>query len=184
LNQEENAMRNLGRSVLALWVIVMGLAVSAPALADSVGPYYATPSWDQTLPATTRFIVLSNFASVAVLDRETGLVWERGPGPISLNWVDASSHCVGLSLGGRKGWRLPTVQDLASLIDPTQLNPALPPGHPFFVLFAHYWSATDARDPQIAWSVDFGNGNMDMTPKVNPINFAWCVRGGPGVDLQ
>ena len=24
------------------------------------GPYYATPSWDQTLPASTRFIVLSN----------------------------------------------------------------------------------------------------------------------------
>src|SRR5262249_23927325 len=49
------------------------------ALADGVGRYYATPSWDQTLPASTRFIVLSNFNSQAVLDRETGLVWERTP---------------------------------------------------------------------------------------------------------
>ena len=43
------------------------------------GPYYATPSWDQQLPAATRFIVLSNWNSAAVLDRETGLVWERSP---------------------------------------------------------------------------------------------------------
>jgi hypothetical protein len=35
----------------------------------SNGPYYATPSWDQTLPANTRFVVLSNFANAAMLDR-------------------------------------------------------------------------------------------------------------------
>src|SRR5689334_6098081 len=45
----------------------------------AAGPYYATPSWDQTLPASTRFIILSNFTSEAVLDRDTGLVWERSP---------------------------------------------------------------------------------------------------------
>ena len=41
--------------------------VAGPAWADAVGPYYATPSWDQTLPASTRFIVLSNMAGAAVL---------------------------------------------------------------------------------------------------------------------
>jgi hypothetical protein len=40
------------------------------------GPYYATPSWDQKLPAATRFIVLSDWFNEAALDRETGLVWE------------------------------------------------------------------------------------------------------------
>lgn len=53
----------------------------------------STPSWDQTLPSATRFIVLSNFASAAVLDLETGLVWERPPSTTSRTWSDAQYHC-------------------------------------------------------------------------------------------
>jgi hypothetical protein len=48
------------------------------------GPYYAKPSWDQKLDCTTpancpRFVVLELRPHAAVLDRETGLVWERSP---------------------------------------------------------------------------------------------------------
>jgi hypothetical protein len=46
------------------------------------GSYYANPSWDQELPAAQRFIVLSNLNNEAVLDRETGLVWQRTPGSV------------------------------------------------------------------------------------------------------
>ena len=89
------------------------------------GPYYATPSWDQTLPSATRFIVLSNFGGQAVLDRETGLVWERSPDTTELNWILASSSCNKRAIGGRKGWRLPGIQELASLIDPSVPSPAV-----------------------------------------------------------
>ena len=138
-------MRNLWKSVLALWVIGMGLGVSASAQAASgIGPYYATPSWDQTLPAATRFIVLTNMASQAVLDRETGLVWEQSPDATTRNWIDAQIHCNERTVGGRKGWRLPGIQELASLVDPADTggNPAhLPLGHPFDVgfQFASNW---------------------------------------------
>jgi hypothetical protein len=180
-------MRNLWKSVLGLWVICMWLGVSALAQADSVGPYYATPSWDQTLPAATRFIVLSNFASAAVLDRETGLVWEKVPSTSTSNWVNASNHCVQLSLGGRKGWRLPTIQDLASLIDPTVgfPGPTLPAGHPFTVQSSGYWSATTfANNTTFAWVVVFDFGVVFSPDKSNDIFLAWCVRGGSGVDPQ
>jgi hypothetical protein len=65
--------RSLSRTFGLISLGMIGLA-SGPAGAATTanGPYYATPSWDQTLPASTRFIVLSNFASEAVLDRETG----------------------------------------------------------------------------------------------------------------
>src|SRR5215813_14310693 len=58
-------------------LVIASAASTAFAQTTGNGPYYAEPSWDQTLPASTRFIVLSNFNSEAVLDRETGLVWQR-----------------------------------------------------------------------------------------------------------
>jgi len=174
------------------------LALGAgPASADSAGPYYATPSWDQQLPASTRFVVLSNWASAAVLDRETGLVWERSPdiagGPNNNGiyvWTVAQAHCNGLKTGGRLGWRLPTLQELASLVDPTVPFPgiALPTGHPFSNVLQQlgYWSGTtDATNSGFAWVVGFSEGGgVGGLLKSFASARAWCVRGGQGVDPQ
>ena len=69
--------------LIVLGVIAFGID-AATAQTTANGPYYATPSWDQKLqcdnPATCpRFVVLANWSSAAVLDRETGLVWEKVP---------------------------------------------------------------------------------------------------------
>ena len=90
---------------LSAGVLIAAALTASPAQADSVGPYYATPSWDQTLPAATRFIVLSNFASAAVLDRETGLVWQKTPALTSHGWGTARTHCTDSTTGNRKGWQ-------------------------------------------------------------------------------
>jgi hypothetical protein len=111
-----------------------GFAVS-PADADTVaaGPYYATPSWDQTLPVATRFIVLSNFNSEAVLDRETGLVWQRSPNYSTVQlYSNAVFGCATANTGGRQGWRVPHLSELESLMDASATSqPTFPPGHPF-----------------------------------------------------
>jgi len=87
--------------------------------------------------------VLDAFGGAAVLDKETGLVWERSPSTGWQNWNSAQAYCNVSAVGGRKGWRLPTLQELASLVDPTQFNPALPLNHPFQdVTPLFYWSAT------------------------------------------
>lgn len=94
--------------------------------------YYGVPSWNQILPANTRFIVLTNMGNAAVLDNETGLVWEQSPSITSFPWTwngttSAATHCNALTTGGRLGWRLPSLQELASLWYPTVNNPTLPP---------------------------------------------------------
>jgi hypothetical protein len=187
LQAPEEAMRNPWKRVLGLCTIGIGFGLSAPAQAASaVGPYYATPSWDQTLPATTRFIVLTNMGGAAVLDRETGLVWEQSPEPSILDWNGASRHCVNLNTGARSGWRMPTLQELMSLLDRSvSPGPALPSGHPFSnVQRSAYWSAT-ARDnsPGLAWVVDLETGGADAISKALQ-TFVWCVRGRQGVDAQ
>ncbi len=53
--------------VVALLMLV-ALAVAGP------------PSWDDQINKPSRFKVLKEFDDAAVLDRETGLVWERSPG--------------------------------------------------------------------------------------------------------
>src|SRR5262249_24501235 len=146
---------------------LIGLAVGMfgghPAEAQTVspGPYYAIPSWDQTLPASMRFIVLSNFGSAAVLDRETGLVWEQSPAVQVTAWQDAVDHCITLDAGGRRGWRLPTIQELASLLSSS--GAPLPAGHPFNLFAAYFWSATTAiNDPNNAWI-----SNLSSDPFIN-----------------
>ena len=115
--------RNYGLK-LTLGLLTLGvlpvLGGGAEAQTTAIGPYYATPSWDQTLACTTlancpRFIVLSNFSSAAVLDRETGLVWEQSPSPSPATWLFAQIICLFSVTGGREGWHLPTVQELTSL---------------------------------------------------------------------
>ena len=178
---------------VVLFAMMSVAAIPGVAQTTSNGPYYATPAWDQKLQCDTlatcpRFIVLSNWNSDAVLDRETGLVWERSPSTTStFTWEDAQTHCNQLNVGNRKGWRLPTIQELASLVDPTQSNPALPAGHPFsnVLSFVPYWSATTgATDASRAWVVLFGSGDVVSGFPKSLTGLAWCVRGGQGVDPQ
>ncbi len=67
----------------------------------------------------------------------------------------ASGSC-GLTDGSLTGfWKLPDKDELLSLADPTQSNPALPPGHPFVdVQLDEYW--TDSLAPPVAVGI---NGN-------------------------
>lgn len=66
-----------------------------------------------------------------VFDKETGVVWERAPISEAQKWDAAIIYSYPNANAGRQGWRLPTIEELLSLIDPTQSNPALPHGHPF-----------------------------------------------------
>ena len=79
-----------------------------------------------------------------VLDKETGLIWARNAylTGTTLTWGDALNYCRGLTLGDRMGWRLPTVEELSSLVDPSRTAPALPTGHPFINVMYHYWSSS------------------------------------------
>ena len=181
-----------------LALIGLGLATFAvtPANAQTtgVGPYYATPSWDQTLPANTRFIVLTNFNSEAVLDRETGLVWQRSPGTTELTWALARSECLSKTIATRKGWRLPTANEVSSLLDLTvERAPgapiALPAGHPFLgAQKRNYWTSTIViDDPTLTWIVNFEFGSLGLGRRVgDPMleAFAWCVRGPLSADAQ
>jgi hypothetical protein len=183
--------------LLGLCLVSVTTPTAAQAQTTSVGPYYAMPSWDQTLPSATRFIILSNFNSAAVLDRNTGLVWEKSPATVSATWGSARSSCANKNVGNQKGWRLPSVFELMSLVDATVQSPGptLPLGHPFTNIQAKppverffYWSATTdtlslLSQPQspLRFGVDFFDGapNAAIDEQSKGV---WCVRGPMNAD--
>lgn len=144
------------------------------------------PTWSMKLPAAERFVVLADFNNEAVLDKETGLVWERTPASTIPFWTAAAESCVQKVVGDRRGWRLPSVEELASLVDPQQSDPALPIGHPFGNIQNAYWSdTTTMAHPTSTWVVLFGdNGGVMSIDKTTSNCLVWCVRGGQGHDGQ
>lgn len=198
-------MKKLCSTFVLVTVFMSVLATRVEAQTVTDGPYYSAPAWDQTLACNSltncpRFIVLSNMNSEAVLDRETGLVWERSPSATPLVFfaadqffaAQAAVHCNFSRTGDRGGWRLPSVQELASLVDADPANtssPRLPPGHPFQnVQSAVYWSATQFGPPnpvtgRFGWEVSIGTGVVNLDEAIQP-HFVWCVRDDSGLDTQ
>ena len=141
------------------------------------------PNWDKKLPSASRFTALSDFGGAAVRDEETGLVWETTLETNEMSWTDARAVCADKDVGGRKGWRLPSVSELSSLLDPTvRTRPTLPLGHPFTNVQDVYWSATTVADnTKSAWLVFFDTGKVLHAFKTITFN-VWCVRNGSIAD--
>jgi hypothetical protein len=136
-----------GRSLARGIIVVLALAratVAGPL--DPPGPVGSTlrtidelvPSWGKTLTsnggcASKRFTCVLPTAAdptgEAVLDHETGLVWQRVPDPDETYWPNALQSCRDADTGTRHGWRMPSYNQLASLQDDVSVD-GLPPGHP------------------------------------------------------
>jgi len=166
------------------------LAAPAPTM-KTLDEIYSTGSWSRKIPCDVgncpRFEVLADFNNEAVLDKETGLVWDKSPVPVLDTWSAANYRCADLNLGGRKGWHVPTLEQLNSLVDRSAISsPMLPAGHPFInVQSADYWSATiRANDTTKVRSVYFGNGLITAYDRNSAFNYTWCVRGGQNFEGQ
>ena len=158
----------VGLALVALFLFV------GPAEAHSLGKKIDSPK---------RFRVLSDFNDEAVLDKETGFVWEREPAIGSVDWVQAINTCLDTEVGGRLGWRLPAAWELFTLIDLTEANPALPAGHPFILSFTgddDFWTAERLPDTITnAQTVELNPGQRDSA-LISANRHFWCVRGAGG----
>ena len=172
--------------LLAVGFLAGAALTTIPAQAASgLGPLFPEPAWARKLAPADRFLILTNWNNEAVLDKETGLVWERTPVQNG-SWTAARNLCATLTTGGRRGWRLPSFHELQSLIQPNVVapEPNLPVGHPFINIQPFYWSATiDAAHPNAAWIVDFIGGSVGGADVLLGNNMPiWCVRGGMHAD--
>lgn len=182
---------------LALIASLAGIVRGGPLdPAGAPAPTYRTlgdvpPSWHQALDASggclsERFTCV--LGGLAVLDNETGLVWDKVPdGPAT--WANAVDACYTATIAGRGGWRLPAIEELRSLVDPTApAPPKVPVGHPFSEpdiidsSIDFYWTQTSSNaNTANAYVVSFFNGNASTKAKTES-HYRWCVRGGTAHD--
>jgi len=189
---------NLGL-VLAAAVAICFALVSP---LQSVPPPHANPgakpiwditgaNWVEHIP-NPRFCIYDNGTAGdetddLVLDKETSLVWERSPDDAYVDWYDAKILCYTKRLANRYGCRLPTMEELLSLLS-VSANPVppigLPVGHPFINVSSEaYWSSTTrASDTSYALGVGFSPGSGGPFFDKSNNNHLWCVRGGQGYD--
>ena len=182
---------------LAIFIAVT-LVITLPGMGFSAGPQSLVapappildkipPAWSQKLPATKRFELVLD--GRGVLDKETGLVWRTRPNGYG-NLAYASSQCTMLNIGGRAGWHLPTVEQLASLLDTSvDSPPMLPKGYPFLNVqwgpyedyIVYLTASTHPDDPEALWTVNFATGEIGGDGK-DQERYFWCVRGGQTYD--
>ncbi len=136
-----------------------------------------------------------NTTAMIVTDHLTNLQWadDSNASSVTKPWVTqenydlgnytdtsgdtAATYCSGLTLGGYTDWRVPTIEELVSILDRSRNNPAITA--PFVnVAPVSYWSVTpSAWGALYAWVIDFGYGNDSTINKNFALNVR-CVRSG------
>jgi hypothetical protein len=150
---------------------------------------YAELLLDRSIP-DPRFI---DNKDGTVTDRLSGLTWLKNTKCFGMmNWEAAmlaakslkDGDCgpdpaLILSDGSTTGdWRLPTMNELCTLIDFSRRDPALPGGHMFSAVQpGYYWSATlFDYHPGLAWIVYFESGTTCYEAIKNNAGHIWPVR--------
>lgn len=103
-----------------------------------------------------------------IKDNLLGLEWGLSSEKC-MNWTDANKYAAD------KGGRLPTVDELASLVDRSKRNPAIDQIFTDTKTDDYYWTSTElASDPGNAWIVFFSYGGVsgygkDSNDYVRPV---------------
>ncbi len=160
--------------------LVPALALAA-ALAVAASVHAGPPSWSKKIDGAGRFKILKAFDDAAVLDKETGLVWEK-TATTAGTWRNALRFCALRNTGGRMGWRMPALEELLTLVDPNETTPAMPDGAPFEnVLSTAFWTANEEQaDPTLAVTVNLDVFILGSVPKTGFSRKVLCVRGPGG----
>ena len=136
-----------------------------------------------------------------VKDNVTGLEWVQGgnlmvsrdpefdtdgtAGDGAVTWQHALDYIALLNADeylGYSDWRLPTIEEISTIVDAGTFHPAIDPVFNAGLFF--YWSSTACvYNPGTAWGVHFFNGYVSIDIKGNNA-FVRAVRGGPYVSAD
>lgn len=116
-----------------------------------------------------------------VLDKLTDLYWLKNAdfSSTTMTWQEALDRVKNPTVpvpDPSLQWRLPTINELESLIDCAGHTPALPAGHPFDNVKDVYWSSTTSFfEPDWAWALYLNKGATGVGFKQDSTFHLWPV---------
>ena len=131
---------------------------------------FASPELSAEAP-DGRYVVESG----TVTDTRTRLTWQRVPDLTPRTWSQATPYCTELDLDG-KGWRLPSIKELFTIVDESRWGPAIDPVAFPSTPSDYFWTSSAlATFPMFVWTVFFGKGTAAFFDVANP-RLVRCVR--------
>ncbi|MBU4153690.1 MAG: DUF1566 domain-containing protein [Proteobacteria bacterium] len=114
-----------------------------------------------------------------VVDQNTGLIWQQQDDNTKRNWDAAISYCSDLTLGNQSDWRLPSRQELITILDMGRQQPAINPTFTSTKSDRYWTGVSGALSSTSAWTVSFTNLVNPLFPlQKTGANYVRCVRGG------
>ncbi len=154
--------------------------------ASQTGAYYTRCVTNGDGTTTSSPVIPPNqYTTVAtgeIQDNYTGLIWQQADSVSTMAQPDAVTYCTSLALNGHSGWRLPSVREMATLVDDNppiaKVSPAInqtvfsttAPSTPYWTSSLYKGQAVSAHDP---WTLTFTDG---FTNYSNTAAIAKCVR--------
>jgi hypothetical protein len=107
-------------------------------------------------------------------------MWAKESNSSNITWNEANDYCKNLTLAGYSNWRLPTIDELRGIYDPTQnVNGRHIKGG--IKLSGWTWSSSTGTSSGTAWHFNFREGKQHSTLLVNgQYGRALCVRRSGG----
>jgi Protein of unknown function (DUF1566) len=150
-------------------------------------PDLVKPIWDITEAVWADYPNNSRYAlwAGAVFDKETGLVWEETTSSNRTTLSAAIQNSFTKIVASRKGWRLPTIEELLSIVNPDGVPTTLDGNNPFqnVKTDSSYWTlssgvATAGGDQELVWVYNFGTpGAIKSVAVAQTECYSWLVRG-------
>jgi hypothetical protein len=160
--------------------IVTKVTIPNPYLDGLTGSYYYGAAVNASSMASTTQVTILRYkknGNGTVTDFKTGLMWQKATQLMPRTWTEAEAYCNGLVLGGHEDWRVPSIDELVTLIDYSRSIPAT--DLVFHCVYSFYASSTTcATSEDYAWYVYFYNGSVEERHKDNA-EYVRCVRNGP-----
>jgi hypothetical protein len=111
-----------------------------------------------------------------ITDRTTGLMWEKGGSSSAMRYWSAKRYVSRLNKersGGYNDWRIPTTEEVASLLERDHNNRALYIAPLFDVRQKAYWTSDTVPTAHAGLIrnnvIDFSNGTIDSTNSVSTV---------------
>ena len=168
-------------SLSSLMIVVLFAVITMAANKVVVIPLFKdAPLLEPVAPVTADSPVDSHYVINAetVIDKVTGLEWQRLTEDVVRAWDQAVDYCFSLELDDHDDWRLPEAKELSSIVDYGAYLPAI--NTTAFPLPSSYstwnfWAKSTTALSNWARAVYFSSGKTTDRPK-SVENIVRCVR--------